>query len=157
MRIDAGCDGNPRAHAIARYQRQNIASHIYPEALDAGPCLPSGARQSPAALQLWRTLSNRDPFYHVQWQNQRIVNLGRSIEWRTFEDLHTRLPLRGAGWNIERLVALTAPGRDTAAQDQSANSPLASGWNSRDSICRLVVAPFASVQDTVAPTRWPNK
>ena len=100
---------SPHSRYRTSYQRQGLAKSIYLEALDAGLCLLSGARQSPGALQLWRSLGKHYPLHHVQLQDKQLIDLGRSIEWKTFEDLHTRLLLCGAGWSAERLLALAAP------------------------------------------------
>lgn len=99
---------SPHSRYREPYQRLGLAKRIYLEALDAGLCLLSSARQSPGALQLWRSLSQHYPLHHVQMQGKVLVDLGRSIEWRTFEDLHTRLLLCGAGWSAERLLSLVA-------------------------------------------------
>jgi len=99
---------SPHSRYRQPYQRLGIAKRIYLEALDAGLCLLSSARQSPGALQLWRSLGKHYPLHHVQLQGKYLVDLGRSIEWKTFEDLHTRLLLCGAGWSADRLLALAA-------------------------------------------------
>lgn len=99
---------SPHSRYRAPYQRMGLAKRVYLEALDAGLCLLSGARQSPGALQLWRSLGRHYPLHHVQLQGKQLVDLGRSIERRQFEDLHTRLLLCGAGWSVERLLALTS-------------------------------------------------
>lgn len=100
---------SPHSRFREPYQRQGLATRLYLEALNAGLCLLSGARQSPGALQLWRSLSEHYPLHHVQLQGKQLVDLGRSIEWKTFEDLHTRLLLCGAGWSAKRLLALARP------------------------------------------------
>lgn len=103
----------PHSRYREAYQRMGLAKRIYLEALDAGLCLLSSARQSPGALQLWRSLGQHYPLHHVQLQGKRLMDLGRSIERRQFEDLHTRMLLCGAGWSVERLLSLTshAPAR----------------------------------------------
>lgn len=100
---------SPHSRYREPYQRLGLAKHIYLEALHAGLCLLSSARQSPGALQLWRSLSRQYPLHHVQIQSKHLVDLGRSIEWKTFEHLHTRLLLCGAGWSADRLISLAAP------------------------------------------------
>jgi hypothetical protein len=100
---------SPHSRFREPYQRNGLAKRIYLEALDAGLCLLSSARQSPAALQLWRSLGRQYPLHHVQIQGKCLVDLGRSIEWKTVELLDTRLLLCGAGWSIERLLSLTTP------------------------------------------------
>lgn len=100
---------SPHSRLREPYQCQGLATRLYLEALNAGLCLLSGARQSPGALQLWRSLSEYYPLHHVRLEGKLLVDLGRSIEWRTFEDLHTRLLLCGAGWSANQLLALARP------------------------------------------------
>ncbi|CAM4300586.1 N-acetyltransferase [Bordetella muralis] len=99
---------SPHSRYREPYQRRGLAKRVYLEALNAGLCLLSGARQSPGALELWRSLSAHYPLHHVRLQGKQLIDLGRSIEWKTFEDLHTRLLLCGAGWTAQRLLALAA-------------------------------------------------
>lgn len=100
---------SPHSRYREPYQQLGLAKRIYLEALDAGLCLLSSARQSHAALQLWRALSRQYPLNHVQIEGKRLVDLGRSIEWKTVEHLNTRLLICGAGWSVERLLSLTTP------------------------------------------------
>lgn len=112
---------SPHSRFREPYQRLGLAKRLYLEALDTGLCLLSSARQSPGALQLWRALGRQYPLHHVQLQGKHLVNLGRSIEWKTFEDLHTRLLLCGAGWSADRLLSLAtarAPQRAHASERQ---------------------------------------
>lgn len=109
---------SPHSRYREPYQRLGLAKRIYLEALDAGLCLISSARQSPAALQLWRALSRQYPLHHVRIENKCLVDLGRSIEWKTAGQLNTRLLLCGAGWSVEHLLSLTDP-RPTAQQSAS--------------------------------------
>jgi hypothetical protein len=109
---------SPHSRFREPYQRMGLAKRIYLEALDAGLCLLSSARQSPGALQLWRSLGRHYPLHHVWLQDKRLVDLGRSIERRRFEDLHTRMLICGAGWSVERLLSLT-PHSPTPSQDRS--------------------------------------
>ncbi|MEI2416708.1 N-acetyltransferase [Orrella sp. JC864] len=95
---------SPHARFRPAYQRQGVATWLYRQMLDAGVSLLSGARQSAAAHALWRALGRRYPMGFVRLQGRELTALGPAISLDVFDDLHTRLLLCGAGWDIAQLL-----------------------------------------------------
>lgn len=94
----------PHSKYAAAYQRRGIATAIYRWWLEAGHCLISGARQSVSAHALWYSLSRRHELMFVDLRDKTLRCLGKQVDAPTRDDLHTRMMLLGAGWNMDRLV-----------------------------------------------------
>ncbi|WP_083439069.1 N-acetyltransferase [Herbaspirillum autotrophicum] len=97
----------PHSKYDPAYQRRGIASAIYRWWLDAGNCLLSGARQSPAAHALWQSLSQRYALIYVDLRDKTLSYLGPEVSNQTREELHTRMILAGKNWDTGRLVEST--------------------------------------------------
>lgn len=97
----------PHSKYDPAYQRRGIASAIYRWWLDAGNCLISGARQSPAAHALWHALSKRYNLMYVDLREKTLAYLGGNVSPQTREDLHTRMILPGKNWDARRLAENT--------------------------------------------------
>lgn len=98
------------------YRRAGIATAIYRWWLDGGNCLLSGARQSPGAHALWRSLARRYRLVHTHLDRRRLRLMTPEQLEGGLEDLGTRMLLLGAGWDLERWCAATgmpAPGAST--------------------------------------------
>lgn len=93
----------PHSKYAQAYQRRGIATAIYRWWLDAGHCLISGARQSTGANALWRALGRRYPIIYVGLHDKQLRYLGKHIEARVSENLHTRMILLGKGWCLDQL------------------------------------------------------
>ena len=97
----------PHSRYAAGYQRQGLASMVYRWGLDAGLCLLTGARQSPAAHALWLALSRHYALRYVDLRSKVLTDLGDTVSPRVLDDLHTRMLLLGRGWNVARFAAAT--------------------------------------------------
>lgn len=97
----------PHSRYAAGYQRQGLASMVYRWGLDAGLCLLTGARQSPAAHALWLALSGHYALRYVDLRSKVLTDLGDTVSPRVLDDLHTRMLLLGQGWNVARFAAAT--------------------------------------------------
>lgn len=95
---------SPHSRLRPAYQRRGLATLIYRHALDAGLCLISGARQSPAAHRLWQSLGRRYALSYVRLEDRGIVDLGAEVDEDVFDELDTRLLLCGAGWDAASLA-----------------------------------------------------
>ena len=93
----------PHSKYAAGYQRRGLATAVYRWWLDAGNCMISGARQSAGANALWRALARSYPLAYVEVRAKKLRFLGLQVDPRTQEDLHTRMVLAGAGWDLPRL------------------------------------------------------
>lgn len=94
----------PHSRYAADYRRRGLATAIYRWGLDAGLCLLTGARQSPAAHGLWRKLAASYPLYYVDLRHKRLTLLGRQVPAQTLDALHTRMLLLGRGWTVDALA-----------------------------------------------------
>lgn len=101
-RADA-CLRAPHTKFAPDYQRRGLATAIYRWWLDAGNCLISGARQSAGANALWCALGRRYESFYVDLRDKKLRHLGRWIDSRTQQDLHTRMIMLGKGWDGDRL------------------------------------------------------
>lgn len=102
------CFRAPHSRFAAPYRRRGLASAIYRCALDAGMCLLSGARQSPAAHALWHSLSTRYRHGYVDLGHagdKTLTYLGDDVDADVLHRLPTRMLLLGHGWTIESLAA----------------------------------------------------
>lgn len=89
------------------YQRRGLASAIYRWGLDAGLCLITGARQSPGAHALWRSLARAHELGCVRVRDKTLTYLGCEVPPEVMDDLDTRMLLLGSGWTLERFAAAT--------------------------------------------------
>lgn len=105
----------PHARFAADYQRRGIASAVYRWWLDAGNSLISGARQSPGAHALWHSLGGRYELHYVELRDKRLRYLGRQVDERTLNDLHTRIVMPGKGWDLAALAERTGMRLDAGA------------------------------------------
>ena len=92
----------PHSQYDPAWQQRGLASAVYRWTLDCGTCLMSGARQSPGAHALWRSLSRRYASGFVDLRDKRLSYLGQQVEGDTLAGLHTRMFLLGEGWTLER-------------------------------------------------------
>ncbi len=99
------CLRAPHSKYRAAYQRQGLASAVYRWGLDAGLCLITGARQSPAANALWHGLAQHYPLHYVDLRERVLRHLGPQVGDAVRDELHTRMLLPGRGWTVARLVA----------------------------------------------------
>lgn len=97
----------PHSKYAADWQGRGIATAVYAWALDAGLCLVSGPRQSPAAHGLWRKLARRYRLGHVQLRDRQLRWLGEVVDPVVLDDFHTRLLLLGAGWCHDHFLEAT--------------------------------------------------
>jgi len=105
---------SPHSRYGAAYQRRGLASAVYRWQLDAGQCLISGARQSPGAHALWRSLGQHYAWGYVTIEPDKSLRwLGTSVPEAVQDALHTRLVMLGRGWTLARL-AQAAGLRDVA-------------------------------------------
>lgn len=95
----------PHAKFAPAYQRRGIATAVYRWWLDAGKVLISGARQSVGANALWQALGQRYELRYVELRDKRLRCLGRQVDERTRQDLHTRIVMLGKNWDVARLAA----------------------------------------------------
>lgn len=101
----------PHSRFAAPYRRRGLATAIYRCALDAGLCLLSGARQSPAAHALWASLSGQYPRGYADLGgcgDKTPAYLGETVQEDVLQRLSTRMLLLGRGWTIDALVAAAA-------------------------------------------------
>ena len=89
------------------YRRLGLATAVYRWALDAGLCLITGARQSPAAHGLWMRLARTYPLRYVDLRDKRLTDLGPRIPDDQLGELHTRMLLAGRGWTARDLAKAT--------------------------------------------------
>lgn len=97
----------PHSKYRAAYQRRGIATAVYRWWLDGGRCLISGARQSAGAHALWRSLAAHYGLLYVDVRDKTLCCLGREVDARLREDLHTRMILLGRDWDPARLACRT--------------------------------------------------
>ena len=102
------CLRSPHSRYSAAYSRQGLATAVYRWALDAGLCLVTGPRQSPAAHRLWIRLARWYPMVFVETGRPRLRIMGERVEPCDFDDFNTRMVLLGAGWTVDQLTRATA-------------------------------------------------
>ncbi|MFT3821548.1 MAG: N-acetyltransferase [Rubrivivax sp.] len=95
----------PHSKYRPAYQRQGLASAVYRWGLDAGLCLITGARQSPAANALWHGLARCYPRIHVDLRDRVLTQLAEPVDAARRGELHTRMLLLGRDWSVARLAA----------------------------------------------------
>ena len=89
---------SPHSRYAPAYQGRGLATSVYEWALDAGMCLLTGPRQSPAAHRLWRRLARAGhPLTHASVRGGVVHLLGPDVPQAVLEDFHTRLLLLGCG------------------------------------------------------------
>lgn len=91
----------PHSKVAAAYRRMGIASTVYRWWLDSGRSLISGARQSPAAYQLWQSLARVHPAVYVSLAGKRVRALPVPISTKARDDIHTRVVLLAKGCAFE--------------------------------------------------------
>lgn len=101
------CVRAPHSKYDPRYQRRGLATAIYRWGLDAGLCMLSGARQSPAAHALWHKLAADYPLGYVDLRDKTLTYLGREVSPEVLGELHTRMLLLGRGWTLAKFIAAT--------------------------------------------------
>lgn len=94
----------PHSRYGERYRRLGLATTLYRWGLDAGLCLMTGARQSPAAHALWDKLARDYPRLYVDLRGKRMHTLGQQVTPTVLNDLHTRMVLLGRGWTLGGLA-----------------------------------------------------
>jgi len=97
----------PHSKYDPRYQRRGLATAVYRWGLDAGLCLLTGARQSPAAHALWHKLAAHYELGWVDLRDKTLTYLGREISPQVLGELHTRMLLLGRGWTLGKFTAAT--------------------------------------------------
>lgn len=97
----------PHSQYAPAYRRRGLATAIYRWGLEAGLCLITGARQSPAAHALWGRLARHYPLHHVDLRDKRLAWLGTQVSPETLSALHTRMLLLGRGWTLQALADAT--------------------------------------------------
>jgi hypothetical protein len=95
---------SPHSRYADRYQRRGLASAVYRWALQAGLCLVTGPRQSPAAHRLWLSLAGSHELAWVRVQDRRLCIAPPPPDRSTFEDFNTRMLLLGDGWSPDRFA-----------------------------------------------------
>lgn len=102
---------SPHSRYADAYTRRGLASAVYGWALDAGMCLLSGPRQSPAAYRLWLSLARSRELVFVDTGDKCPRILGERVEPSAFDAFDTRMMLLGAGWTLQRLAAVMGSDR----------------------------------------------
>lgn len=97
----------PHSKYDAHYRRRGLATAVYRWGLDAGLCLLTGARQSPAAHALWHSLARHYTLGHVDLRDKTLTWLGAAVPPPVLDDLHTRMVLLGKGWSVARFAEAT--------------------------------------------------
>lgn len=97
----------PHAKLAPAYQRRGIATTIYRWWLDRGNTLITGARQSTGAQALWLSLGKHYELLYVELRAKQLRCLGRQVDNRVRQDLHTRIVMLGRGWDVDRMVQST--------------------------------------------------
>ncbi|MDM0010911.1 N-acetyltransferase [Variovorax sp. J22P168] len=101
------CLRAPHSKFDPRYRRRGLATAIYRWGLDAGLCLLTGARQSPAAHALWHALARHYTIGCVDLRDKTLTYLGREVSPEVLGKLSTRMFLLGRGWTLDRFTAAT--------------------------------------------------
>lgn len=102
----------PHSKYHVDYQRRGLATAVYRWALDAGVCLMTGARQSPAANALWHALAKQYERGYVALRNKNLCYLGTDIAPSVLDDLSTRMILLRPDWVMTDFVAATGSARE---------------------------------------------
>ena len=91
---------SPHSRYLAQYQGLGIATAVYDWALATGICLMTGARQSPGAHALWRSLSRRYESGFAGLRNKQLIYLGSEIAPEELNRLETRMFLLPKKWPL---------------------------------------------------------
>ena len=105
---------SPHSRYLAQYQRLGIATAVYDWALATGVCLMTGARQSPGAHALWRSLARRHESGYAELRNKRLTYLGCDLAAQDLDRLETRMFLLPKNWPLPLFRAAVGM-RDAAA------------------------------------------
>lgn len=97
----------PHSKYHVHYQRRGVATAVYRWALDAGVCLMTGARQSPAANKLWHALARQYALGYVALHNKDLCYLGTEISPTVLDDLSTRMILLRPDWVMADFIAVS--------------------------------------------------
>lgn len=97
----------PHSKYDPQYQRRGLATAIYRWGLDAGLCMLTGARQSPAAHALWHKLAANYTLGYVDLRDKTLTYLGHEVSPQVLGELHTRMLLLGRGWTLGKFTAAT--------------------------------------------------
>jgi hypothetical protein len=99
----ARCLRSPHSRVASGYRERGVARAIYRWALDAGLCLLSGPRQSPAACRLWLSLARTNELAYVRARAGGLQRLDPVAHPERLADLDSRMLLLGAGWSDAQL------------------------------------------------------
>lgn len=113
----------PHSKYAADYQRRGIATAVYEWALGQGVCLISGARQSPGAHALWRSLAMGHQLEYIEVRDKNITFLATPVDQATRDSLQTRMLLLGKGWDVDRWQLTVAQARGSGASLAAAPRP----------------------------------
>lgn len=142
---------SPHSKFAPAYQRRGLASHVYGWMLDGGVCLVSGARQSPAAHALWRSIGRARHLGYVHCGDRHLRYLGTDAPPDAFGDLDTRMVLWGDDWCAERFDRLAPPRGRPMPQ---ARGPSMSSTRTQASNCSALTRPEAiAASRTLEPRR----
>lgn len=97
----------PHSRYGRMYQRRGLATAVYRWALARGMCMITGARQSAGAHALWQALAASHELVHVELKDKTLRHLDPATEPVVVDDLHTRMVMLGAGWDLERFLEAT--------------------------------------------------
>ena len=113
----------PHSKYALDYQRRGIATAVYEWALGQGFCLISGARQSPGAHALWRSLAMSHQLAYIEVRDKNIAFLETPVDELTRDSLQTRMLLFGKGWDIDRWQLTVGQARGSGAKVPAAPGP----------------------------------
>jgi GNAT superfamily N-acetyltransferase len=118
---------SPHTKVAPAYRRRGIATAAYRWWLDAGRCMVTGARQSPAAHALWMAMARSYPLVYVLLEDKRVHCLGEQPPAHVLDQLNCRAVLLGRGASLddfaERMVWTPPPRAGAAgARQQDASS-----------------------------------
>lgn len=86
---------SPHTKVASAYRRRGIATAAYRWWLDAGRCLVTGARQSPAAHALWGAMARSYQLAYVLLEDKRVRCLGDRPPAEVLDRLNCRAVLLG--------------------------------------------------------------
>lgn len=117
---------SPHTKVAPAYRRRGIATAAYRWWLDAGRCLVTGARQSPAARALWMAMARSYRLVYVQLEDKRVHCLGEQPPAQVLDQLNCRAVLLGRGASLddfaERMVWTPPHAAAGGARQQEASS-----------------------------------
>lgn len=96
---------SPHAKVAGPYRRMGIVSTVYRWWLDSGRSLISGARQSPAAHQLWQSLARDYPTVYVSLKGKRVRALAPPVAANVRDDIDTRVVLLAKACSLEAFAS----------------------------------------------------